>query len=222
MKLSNNSDFTSLPGPAVTGKSAQQYEQHLSHQQHSRREQVETFISRRFLEIHGAHVTHFMPILLALFDANGEVLAAVGVRDAEEGSLFLEHYLDVPVERAIATHAGEIMLTPSRASIAEIGNLASKNRKASRRLFALLSVYLEHRDFDWAVFTGCSSLQGLFAKLGIKTVALGRALQSRLPADQQTWGGYYEDNPTVVAGKVSCGRDVFVNSNNNYIRGEVS
>ena len=51
----------------------------------------------------------------------------------------------------------------------------------------------------------------MFAALGIETVSLGRALQSRLPADQQTWGGYYEDNPQVVAGHIGLGQRVFEN-----------
>ena len=59
------------------------------------------------------------------------------------------------------------------------------------------------------MFTGCGSLRHLFQSLGIETLVLGRALQSRLPADQQTWGGYYEDNPQVIAGRVSRGVDVF-------------
>jgi hypothetical protein len=49
----------------------------------------------------------------------------------------------------------------------------------------------------------------MFKTLGIETIGLGRALQSRLPVDQQTWGGYYEDNPQVVAGQVSRGCIVF-------------
>lgn len=189
---------------------------------HPLRQKVETFIAQRFRDVHGARVTQFMPTLLALFDAQSEVLAAVGVRDAAEESLFLEHYLDLPIEHAISTCTGEILLPPSRSSIAEIGNLASKNRNASRRLFTQLSLYLEQRSFHWAAFTGCSSLQAMFEKLGIKTVALGRALQSRLPADQQTWGGYYEDSPAVVAGKVSHGRDVFVDPAVTGVQGAVS
>ena len=49
----------------------------------------------------------------------------------------------------------------------------------------------------------------MFSSLGIETLALGRALQSSLPVDQQTWGGYYEDSPRVVAGRVSRGLDAF-------------
>jgi hypothetical protein len=96
-----------------------------------------------------------------------------------------------------------------REQIVEIGNLASIDRCASRALFKLLARRLSTEDFQWAVFTGCSSLHRMFAILGLETVGLGRALQSRLPVDQQTWGGYYEDNPQVVAGRVGPGLRVF-------------
>jgi len=210
MEVVNNGLVTQLAG-TIPARPDLAREGNIIHPGHPRRQQVEAFIKRRFLEVHAAQITQFMPCLLALFDAQGKVMAAVGIREADSEVLFLEHYFDIPVEHAIASCSTEIMLPPVRASIVEIGNLASINRKASCRLFALLTEYLERRSLDWAVFTGCSSLQRMFETLGIKTVALGRALQSRLPADQQTWGGYYEDNPMVVAGRVSCGRDAFVN-----------
>lgn len=206
-----NDGFATRPVSTTPVRSGKAREDHLIPPEHPHRQQVESFIARRFLEVHGARICQFMPCLLALFDVHGEVLAAVGIREADCEALFLEYYLDVPVERAIASCSAEITLPPERSSIVEIGNLASINRNASRRLFALLTEHLERQQLDWAVFTSCSSLQRMFEKLDIKTVALGRALQSRLQADQQTWGGYYEDNPTVVAGKVSCGRDAFVN-----------
>ena len=147
-----------------------------------------------------------MPQLLALFDEQGEVLAAVGMRDASRQRLFLEYYLDHPVELSVRELAG---VTVERERIVEIGNLASRDRRASRRLFNLLARHLHAERFEWAVFTGCSSLHRMFAALGIETVTLGRALQSRLPVEQQTWGGYYEDDPHVVAGCVGLGRRVF-------------
>ena len=180
---------------------------------HPRRKRVETFIAQRFLEVHGAQITVFMPQLLALFDDQGTVRAAVGIRDASLERLFLEYYLDLPVEQAvkqaIADLPGSACVTAKRERIVEIGNLASIDRLASRSLFKLLARRLCADDYQWAVFTGCSSLQRMFATLGIETLSLGRALQSRLPADQQTWGGYYEDNPLVVAGRVGHGRRVF-------------
>ena len=171
-----------------------------------RRAAVEAFIAQRFLEVHGARISVFMPQLLALFDDQGAVRAAVGIRDAGDQSLFLEHYFDASVEQVIVDRAG---VSVERERIVEIGNLASVDRQASRRMFKLLAQHLHAERFEWAVFTGCSSLHRLFAAIGIETVGLGRALQSRLPADQQTWGGYYEDNPQVVAGRIGLGRQVF-------------
>ena len=186
---------------------------------HPQRKKVETFIARRFGEVHGAHIAVFMPQLLALFDDQGAVRAAVGLRDAGVERLFLEYYLDTSVEQAIvdkvsadkeiADKAGAAGTVAVREQIVEIGNLASIDRCASRALFKLLARRLSSEDFQWAVFTGCSSLHRMFAILGLETVDLGRALQSRLPVDQQTWGGYYEDNPQVVAGRVGAGLRVF-------------
>lgn len=174
---------------------------------HPLRTRVERFIARRFHDVHGAHISTFMPTLLALTGEDGEIRAALGVRDAGLEALFLEHYLDRPVESVLAEKSA--MLPTSRSRIAEIGNLASVDRRASRRLFGILSHYLAAGHFEWAVFTGCGSLRQMFRSLGVETLELGRALQSRLPVDQQTWGGYYEDNPQVIAGRVSRGLDVF-------------
>lgn len=176
---------------------------------HPQRKKVETFIAQRFLQVHGAQITVFMPQLLALFDAQGDVRAAVGMRDAGLERLFLEYYLDTSVEQAIAEKADTGGVIAARERIVEIGNLASIDRRASRNLFKLLAHRLSADDYQWAVFTGCSSLHRMFATLGIETVGLGRALQSQLPADLQTWGGYYEDNPQVVAGRVGHGRQIF-------------
>jgi len=173
---------------------------------HPRRKDVESFITQRFLEVHGARISCFMPELLALFDGQGQVLAAVGIRAADTQRLFLEYYLDSPVEQVIVERSG---VFDERSVIVEIGNLASRDRSASHALFTILARRLLEQQYEWAVFTGCSALQRMFATLGIETLTLGRALQARLPQDQQTWGGYYEDNPQVVAGRVSCGRRVF-------------
>ena len=176
---------------------------------HPQRKKVERFIARQFREVHGAHISVFMPQLLALFDDQGDVRAAVGMRDAGVERLFLEYYLDTSVEQAIAHKSEPPGTVAVRERIIEIGNLASIDRCASRKLFKLLARRLSIEKFQWAVFTGCSSLHRMFAILGLETIGLGRALQSCLPADQQTWGGYYEDNPQVVAGRVGPGLRVF-------------
>ncbi len=185
--------------------------QQLIDSEHPCRQQVEQFIAQRFLEVHGARISGFMPELIALFNESGEILAAVGIRGASSGALFVEHYLDAPVEQAILNNADRPLPLPQRDRIVEIGNLASVDRRASRELFTLLAGLLHARNFEWAVFTGCTSLHRMFKTLGIETLYLGRALQSQLPADEQTWGSYYEDSPRVVAGKVSGGCNAFEN-----------
>jgi hypothetical protein len=199
-----------LPGIAKSLPSGKQ--PRLIDELHPLRPQVEQFIAQRFLDMHGARITGFMPLLIALFGEQGNILAAVGIRSADVDALFLEHYLDTPVEQAISGNAGRAMSIPQRNRIVEIGNLASIDRGASRSLFKALAELLNAENFEWAVFTGCSSLHRMFKILGIETVSLGRALQSRLPVDQQTWGGYYEDGPRVVAGKVSRGCSAFEQS----------
>jgi hypothetical protein len=160
---------------------------YLIDEKHPRRKQVEQFIAQRFSEVHGARLSVFMPVLIALFGENDEILAAVGIRSAATEVLFLEYYLDTSIENSIACNADQLMVVPERDRIVE-------------------------ENFEWAVFTGCTSLHRMFSTLGIETIDLGRALQSRLPVDQQTWGGYYEDSPRVVAGKVSRGCVAFENT----------
>ena len=185
---------------------------YLIDEKHPRRKQVEQFIAQRFSEVHGARLSVFMPVLIALFGENDEILAAVGIRSAATEVLFLEYYLDTSIEQSIACNANQLMVVPERDRIVEIGNLASIDRRASRKLFKILAGLLHAENFEWAVFTGCTSLHRMFSTLGIETIDLGRALQSRLPVDQQTWGGYYEDSPRVVAGKVSRGCIAFENT----------
>lgn len=208
MNLNYTTGTLSVPGAGRDRETPDPGHPNLIDPGHPLRPRVEAFIASRFYDVHGARIAGFMPALLALPGEDGEIRATVGVRDAGLETLFLEYYLDQPVESALAAKS-DLRLPPSRSRIAEIGNLASVDRRASRRLFGILSAYLAGANFEWAVFTGCGALTRMFDTLGIETCTLGRALQSRLPVDQQTWGGYYEDNPQVVAGRVCRGLDVF-------------
>jgi len=81
-------------------------------------ETVAAFIRRRFLQAYGAEPHLRIPSLLALTTAQGSLMAAVGVRNASQDTLFLEDYLSVPVETLMPeTGTG-------RSGIAEIAHLA--------------------------------------------------------------------------------------------------
>lgn len=178
---------------------------------HPLREQVECFIAQRFLDVHGASISTFMPQLIAVFNSAGHIVAALGIRCASSKRLFLEHYLDQPIEQAISASADNPQKLILREDIVEIGNLASNDRLSSRRLFRALADILISEGFEWATFTGCPSLRKLFSLLGIQTVRLGEAKLHRLPQHQQNWGRYYDDNPHVLAGRVNSGK-VLLNS----------
>lgn len=55
---------------------------YLIDEKHPRRQQVEQFIAQRFFEVHGARLSVFMPVFIALFGENDEIQAAVGIRSA--------------------------------------------------------------------------------------------------------------------------------------------
>jgi len=172
---------------------------------HPLRSTVERFISERFFAAHGARISQFMPRLFAIFNRNGKVLAALGIRRASE-KLFLEHYLDQPIDRVIAELPLAAQQPVNRNRLIEIGNLASIDRNASLRLFRFLASYLIEHGYEWASFTGGESLRRSFALIGIETVSLGDASQDRLPAACRHWGRYYNDNPCILAGRVDSGR----------------
>ena len=65
------------------------------------RAEFEAFIQHRFHKAHNADINHFMPELFGLHDEAQTLCAVAGVRKAMSGPLFLEHYLDDPIERAI-------------------------------------------------------------------------------------------------------------------------
>ena len=64
--------------------------------------EAEAFVQKKFLRSHGAHVATFMPTLLLLTGAHDELAAVAGFRCAAHERLFLERYLPVPIEQALA------------------------------------------------------------------------------------------------------------------------
>jgi hypothetical protein len=70
------------------------------------REALESFIATRFRDSHEACVRHYMPALIGLEDSHGELRCAIGYRSAAAEPLFLEQYLNVPIEHAISAQRG--------------------------------------------------------------------------------------------------------------------
>ncbi len=164
------------------------------------RGQAERFIHGCFAEAYDADVRHFMPTLLSLRDARGDLQGVLGFRDALRDRLFLEQYIDVSIETALAARLRRAV---ARDSIMEVGNLATTLRGGARWLIAALTAYLKGAGYRWAVFTAVPALGNSFMRLGIELVTLAPANKARLaPAEQALWGRYYDTGPTVVAASV--------------------
>jgi len=169
----------------------------------SARSELEAFVAAAFQRGHGATVTSFMPTLLSLRDGTGHLRGVVGVRAAGSEPLYLEQYLQRPVESAIAATVGRPVL---RREVVEIGNLAGGNCRAAMRIVALLPTYLLTRDYRWIVFTATSAVRGILRGLGAPLVELGRADGSRVCLRGDQWGRYYDQDPRVLAGYLPMSR----------------
>lgn len=163
------------------------------------RRRVECFIEQTFHRTYGAKIDKHYPTLMSVHDEEDNILAAVGFRCAKDEPLFLERYLDVPIEQRLRGHSH---IPVEREVIAEVGNLASLGQGASIFLFAALNAYLAQQGIQIDTFTATDSLHRHFTKLGMNAVELGKANQEKLPDHGVLWGTYFKENPRVIAGSV--------------------
>lgn len=163
----------------------------------SDREELEHFIRSNFKRVHNAEVHHFMPKLMSLRDFNGKLLAVCGLRHANQSQLFLETYLDTPIDALLSQHHD---VQVNREAILEVGNLAVAEPANIRSLLANISLYLHSTHSEWAVFTGISTLRNSLTKLNMTLHTLGEASINRIPEhERDSWGTYYNERPQVMA-----------------------
>jgi hypothetical protein len=166
----------------------------------AQRTRVERFISHAYQTAYRARINAFMPHLGAVL-RDDDLLAACGLREAGAERLFLETYLDQPVEQRLSE------LTQSyvgRGSIVEVGNLAISRPGAARLLIGMLTEHLAGRGCEWAVFTAVPVLRNNFAALRIPRLVLADARPERLdPHVREAWGSYYDCSPQVSAVRVT-------------------
>ncbi|MEO9334886.1 thermostable hemolysin [Ectopseudomonas guguanensis] len=179
------------------------YELRLAAPGSARRAALEGFIRQRFELQHGARIRHFMPCLFGLENPAGQLLGAVGVRSAGSGPLFLERYLDEPIQAAIGARLGHT--EPSRDELVEVGNLAADSPGAARLLIVALTDLLVALGFRWVTFTGTPPLLNSFQRLGLTPIALGEADPARMGEELADWGSYYDNRPLVMAGDIHGG-----------------
>lgn len=162
----------------------------------------EAFVQQRFRHAHGADIRHFMPELFGMSDGAGELCAVAGVRLAAAGPLFLEHYLDEPIDALICAAADQPV---DRRAIVEVGNLAASDSGSARLSIIAITYLLAMGGLEWVAFTGNIGLVNSFHRLGLKPVTLCAADPARLGDHRHDWGSYYESKPWVHVGNIRAG-----------------
>ena len=195
LKLLNPSPQVQLIGPADPGRNS-----------------IENYIGERYQAFYQAKVSNFCPWLVSM-QCLGKHTGAAGLRPASASALYLEQYLEVPIERAMSVALGTEI---SRSSIIEVCNLVAERKGASHLLFLLFTAALHQAGYEWIVFTATKALRNNLDKVGFPVHAIQVASPASLdPALVQDWGNYYRTEPVVVAGrledamKIILGRTLF-------------
>ena len=169
---------------------------------HPQRDEVEAYIARIYRERHAARLAAFLPHLLAWRDVTGRLQAAAGLRAGGEGPLFVEQYLDMPAEAAVAAVAG---VPVTRGRIVEVGNFAAAGAGEARALILRLTVRLHAAGFRWVLFAATRQLRNAFDRMHLATVELAEADPQRLAPTATDWGRYYETHPRLMCGDIAAG-----------------
>ena len=96
----------------------------------------------------------------------------LGLRSPGDQQLFLERYLDQPVEQALGTACGQSV---DRQALVEGRNFAVGSAGGGRWLITALTALSHSAARRWAVFTCGPELRNAFRRLGVDLIDLGPA-----------------------------------------------
>lgn len=160
-----------------------------------------------FIRHYGAAAEVSTPFLLTLRNGEGEPLATMGIRPALGHRLFLENYLDEPIESFVTLGAVSPGLSPvpaGRRDIVEVGHLAALRRGAGRPLFVAAALLFREWSFRWVALTGTREVRSVFRRLGIAAEPIAAADPDRVPGGERVWGTYYSHAPKVMVANVDA------------------
>ncbi|BBD99979.1 hypothetical protein SAMIE_1034800 [Sphingobium amiense] len=157
-------------------------------------------VARKYQAVHDASPRPGFSDIIDI--VRGETATAVlGYRRAGASPLFLECYLDAPVETCLARTLGRAV---TRDRVIEIGSLAADNAFAMVSLWATAANDLGH-ECEIAVATLTAPLRQMFARMGVPIHILAPATIDRV-SDAERWGRYYDSDPMVCAGFIAEGQ----------------
>lgn len=142
---------------------------------------------------------HFYPQYLCL-ERNGRLLGVCGYRNAL-GPLYLEQYLDAPVETLLTERCESVI---ERQSIVEVGGFALSKRALALYFMASLAPAFQQLGFTHAVCTATLPVRRCLRSLAIPSKHLGKALAERIVESDTDWGNYYVQRPAVIGGAIAA------------------
>jgi hypothetical protein len=170
---------------------------------HPLRGGLEAFVEQSFAVAYGARIAGHYPLIAGLVCPDGVVLAAAGLRFAEQAPLFLETYLDIPIETAIGEALGG---EPTREMVVEIGAFASRAAVWTLQLFEFLPPWLwADAGRRYAAATLRPDLARMLSRSGFGLTRLRSADAARLGQAASAWGSYYAGAPCVYVGRIGQG-----------------
>ena len=162
-------------------------------------------IQTQYQKHFSCQLQHSLPYSLSQLDhEQHQILACTGYQPASEGALFLEQYLDEPVEDCLQRLTYEYV---SREEIVEIGGFAVGHKRHALPFMLLLAPALADLGFKTVICTVTRPMQSCLRKLGIVSTFVADADPARVDTRHNAWGSYYNLKPVVLAGDINSNID---------------
>jgi len=174
----------------------------------AKRQEVADYIAEKYKLVHEAQLNEFLPILVQM-TRDEAPLAAFGLQPGHYRPLFLEQYLDKPIEQ----HVAQVVNHPiDRCNLIEIGNLVITSNSYGPLLLVILASSLARAGYEWMVFTATKQVSRLVRGMGFDPYYLIAADPERLGGAKANWGTYYNNNPGVMVGNTAKAVELISNN----------
>lgn len=166
------------------------------------RAQIKDFISRQFAFHFGAEATIEPPVLIGAWNAQRELVGALGLRTSAHG-FFSQKYLPQPLLKAMQS---ALVRDIEATEVVEVVHLAVASPVIITPMLEALADHLSDAGFRYLVCTATRCLQRFFRKRGWSITTLAKAEPTALGADAAAWGAYYAQEPAVIIGDIAEAR----------------
>jgi len=164
-----------------------------------------TLVSKVFMTNFGARVVpdpdQFIAYMGQDDDGRDEVEACIGISFVEKGPVFVERYLDAPIQDVLSAAAGQEV---RREQVLQLGSVASIRNLAGAEIYRAMPLIQTCLGRSYAVMTMTNRSAALAKRLGLISHPLCEADGTRLGAEELAdWGTFYDQRPSVRWGRLS-------------------